>query len=247
VELIVLGSDGTWPRAGGAASGYLLRHEDSALWVDAGTGTLSNLQRHVGVFDVDALVLSHAHQDHFLDLFPFFYARWLSSDGHPARPLPVFAPPGLVERAADLMTEDARERLGLVFEPRPVEPGETFEAGAFTVRTAPMRHYLPTLGIRVEAGGSAFAYSADTAPTGELVSLAAGADVLVAEATLTARGDPGVLHLSAAEAGEHATAAGVGRLVLSHLRDERNRAGERAAGGFGGRIDVAEEGMVVTP
>jgi ribonuclease BN (tRNA processing enzyme) len=245
VELIVLGSDGTWPRAGGAASGYLLRHEGFALWVDAGTGTLANLQRHVGIEDVGALVLSHAHLDHFLDLFPFFYARWFGSTGAP--PTLLFAPPGLVDRAIQLLPPDAWERVPDVFDVHEVGPGETFGAGPFTVRTALMRHYVPTLGMRIEAGDAAIAYSADTAPTDALVRLAAGADVLVAEATLAGRDGTKTLHLSAVEAGEHAARAGAGRLVLSHLRAERERAAERAAGAFHGDIAVAEEGLVVTP
>jgi ribonuclease BN (tRNA processing enzyme) len=245
VELIVLGSDGTWPRAGGAASGYLLREDGFTLWVDAGTGTLANLQRHVAIEDVGALALSHAHLDHFLDIFPFFYARWFGEDRRP--PTPLYAPPGLLDRAMALLPPEAQDRIPSVFELHEVEPGASFEPGPFTVRTALMRHYVPTLGMRIEAGGAAIGYSADTAPTDALVQLASGADVLVAEATLASRDGLDTLHLSAAEAGEHAAEADAGRLVLSHLRVDRERAAERAAGTFGGTIDVAEEGLVVRP
>jgi ribonuclease BN (tRNA processing enzyme) len=244
VELIVLGSDGTWPRAGGAASGYLVRHDGFTLWVDAGTGTLANLQRHVAIEDVGALALSHAHLDHFLDIFPFFYARWFGSPDRP--PTPVYAPPGLLQRAVALLPAEAQERVPRVFDLHEVEAGESFHPGPFTVRTAAMRHYVPTLGMRIEADGAAIGYSADTAPTEALVELAAGADVLVAEATLASRDGLETLHLSAAEAGEHAAGADAGRLVLSHLRAERDRAAERAAGAFRGDIAVAEEGLVVT-
>jgi ribonuclease BN (tRNA processing enzyme) len=244
VELTVLGSDGTWPRAGGAASGYLVRQDGFALWVDAGTGTLANLQRSISIADVGALALTHAHLDHFLDLYPFFYARWFGTPDQPRTP--IYAPPGLVDRALDLLPPEAKERVPGVFELHEVEPGQTFEAGPFTVRTSLMRHYVPTLGMRIEAGGASIAYSADTAPTDSLVSLASGADMLVAEATLAARDGADTLHLSAVEAGEHAAGADVGRLVLSHLRAERDRAAERAAAAFHGDISVAEEGMVVT-
>jgi ribonuclease BN (tRNA processing enzyme) len=244
VELTVLGSDGTWPRAGGAASGYLVREDGFALWVDAGTGTLANLQRTVDIGEVGALALTHAHLDHFLDLYPFFYARWFGTPDQPRTP--VFAPPGLLGRALDLLPPEAKERVPSVFDIHEVEPGETFHPGPFTVRTALMRHYVPTLGMRIEAGGASIAYSADTAPTESLVALASGAEVLVAEATLAARDGAETLHLSAVEAGEHAAGADAGRLVLSHLRAERDRAAERAAAAFRGDISVAEEGMVVT-
>lgn len=243
MELTVLGSDGTWPRAGGAASGYLVREDGFALWVDAGTGTLANLQRTVSIADVGALALTHAHLDHFLDLYPYFYARWFGTPDLPRTP--VYAPPGLLARALDLLPPEAKERVPAVFELHEVEPGDMFHAGPFTVRTALMRHYVPTLGMRIEAGGRSIAYSADTAPTDSLVTLASGADVLVAEATLAARDGAETLHLSAVEAGEHAAGADVGRLMLSHLRAERDRAAERAAAAFRGDIRVAEEGMVV--
>jgi ribonuclease BN (tRNA processing enzyme) len=202
------------------------------------------LQRTVSIADVGALALTHAHLDHFLDLYPFFYARWFGTPDQP--PTPIYAPPGLLNRALELLPPEAKERVPSVFELHEVEPGETFEAGPFTVRTALMRHYVPTLGMRIEAGGASIAYSADTAPTDSLVKLASGANVLVAEATLAARDGAETLHLSAVEAGEHAAGADVGRLMLSHLRAERDRAAERAAAAFRGDIRVAEEGMVVT-
>ena len=76
MELTVLGTGGGWAMANGAACGYLLQHDGFNLWVDAGTGTLANLQAHVAIPDVDAVVISHRHFDHFLDLYPYFLARY---------------------------------------------------------------------------------------------------------------------------------------------------------------------------
>src|SRR5687767_4400840 len=72
MELTVLGACGTYPGPGGACSGYLLQHEGFNLWMDAGHGTLSELQKHIPVSEVDAVFLSHAHPDHFVDMYPFF-------------------------------------------------------------------------------------------------------------------------------------------------------------------------------
>ena len=88
MELIVLGSSGTWPNAGIATSGYLVRHDGFNLYMDAGTGTLANLQKHIAIEDVDAIVVSHEHPDHFVDLYPFFYAWHYGELGEPG--LPVF-------------------------------------------------------------------------------------------------------------------------------------------------------------
>jgi ribonuclease BN (tRNA processing enzyme) len=246
MELVVLGSDGTWPRAGGAASGYLVRHDGFTMWVDAGTGTMANLQRHAGVLDVDALVISHAHADHFVDVYPFFYARLFDPAG-PAT-LPLYGPTGFLEFASRILSNGGTDDLHQVFDWHPIEPGATFEAGPFRVATAPMRHPVPTLGMRFEANGSALAYSADTGPTDELVSLAHGADLLLAEATmLEATTRSSELHLSGAQAGEHAARADAGRLMLTHIRTtDRERLAELAGDAFGRSVELAELGEVTS-
>ena len=68
VTLTVLGCSGTYPDDGGACSGYLVRSPGASLVVDLGAGSLSNLQRHLAIGEVDAVVLSHVHPDHWLDL-----------------------------------------------------------------------------------------------------------------------------------------------------------------------------------
>jgi ribonuclease BN (tRNA processing enzyme) len=241
VELVVLGSGGGWARPGGAACGYLVRHQGFNLWVDAGTGTMANLQQHVGLLEVDAVAISHRHFDHFLDLYPFFLA--LLFDPERSRKLPLFAPPGMVEHALKLEAELTR-----VFEPRVVEPGHAFEAGPLRVRTALMRHPVPTMGMRLEADGRSLAYSGDTGPTDELEELARGADVLLAEATWVQRAEGWeYIHMTAEEAGQSGRRADVGRLVLTHIwpTNDRSAVEERAAAAFGGPIILAEEGLAV--
>ena len=128
-------------------------------------------------------------------------------------------------------------------------PGASFEAGPFRVRTAPMRHPVPTLGMRIESNASVLAYSADTGPTDELVAVSCGADVLLSEATYAFTGEgPPELHMSPEQAGQHASAAGVGRLVLTHMwpANDRDVAREQAAGAFDGEVIVAEEGLKVS-
>jgi ribonuclease BN (tRNA processing enzyme) len=241
MELVMLGVGGGWARPGGAACGYLVRHDGFNLWIDAGTGTMANLQRHIALEDVHAVAISHRHFDHFLDLYPFWLSRWWV-DQRPG-PLPLFAPPGLFEHAVQL-----EPKLGDAFRPQVIEPGSDFDAGPLRVRTRPMNHPVPTLGMRIEADGIALAYSADTGPTGELVQLSQGADVLLCEATWLERRegwDP--IHLTSSQAGEHATKAGVGRLVLTHIwpATDLNQAELRARETFGGPVTVGEEGLRV--
>ncbi|TMK84792.1 MAG: MBL fold metallo-hydrolase [Actinobacteria bacterium] len=240
MELIVLGAGGGWARPGGAASGYLVRADGFNLWIDLGTGTLANLQRHVGITDVDAVIVSHRHFDHFLDVYPFYLARWYGTD---QPPIPLFAPPGMFEHALPL-----EQDLPRAFQATVIEPGDGFEAGPFRVRTAPMRHPVPTLGMRLECEGRALAYSADTGTNDELVRLAAGADVLLAEATWIeppSWAEP--IHMTASETGEAARRAGAARLVVTHVWPENPRevVRERAGAAFGGDVELAVEGMRV--
>jgi ribonuclease BN (tRNA processing enzyme) len=240
VELIVLGSGGGWARPGGAACGYLLSHDGFNVWVDLGTGTMANLQRHIELQDVHAVVVSHRHFDHFLDLYPYYLAEWWVTD---RSPIPLFAPPGMFEHALQL-----EPALGTGFDLHVVTPGETFEAGPMVVRTAPMNHPVPTLGMRFEADGGVLVYSADTGPTDALVELARGARVLLSEATWLQRPAwAGDIHLTATQAGEHAARAGVDHLVLTHIwpaYDVRTSA-ENAAQTFGGQVSVAKEQMKI--
>jgi ribonuclease BN (tRNA processing enzyme) len=92
LSVTVLGCDGSYPGPGGACSGYLVRGGGVTLWLDAGSGTMANLQRHVALDDVDAVVVSHEHPDHWTDL-EAFYAACAYVIGRSG--IPVYAPSGL--------------------------------------------------------------------------------------------------------------------------------------------------------
>lgn len=242
MEILVLGSDGTWPRAGGAASGYLIRHGGFTVWQDMGTGTMANLQLHVDLFDVDAVAVSHVHADHFVDLFPYFYARRYGRAA-PAPRIPLVVPTGTEERIRSMLSDAGWEEFPACFELLEVEPGDALELGPLRVTTARMAHPVPTLGMRYEVDGTSLAYSADTGPTDELVDLARGADLLIAEATWLGDGKdfPPDLHMTAREAGEHAAKAEAKALMLAHIQPiyDRDHSREEASGAFDGPVDVA--------
>ena len=242
MRLTVLGTGGGWARRDGAASGYLLQEDGFNVWLEAGTGTMANLQRHLDLLDIHAVIVSHQHFDHFLDLYPYFLSRQYGRTEVPP-PLPLYAPPGMLDHARSLEPE-----LGNAFDLTEVVPGEDFAVGPFTVRTAPMVHPVPTLGMRFETDGVAFAYSADTAPTEGLDRVARGADVLLSEATwLEPRPQAPPMHMTAAEAGERATAAGARRLVLTHIWPtlDLGEMVHRASEAFDGPVEAAVEGMRV--
>jgi ribonuclease BN (tRNA processing enzyme) len=244
VELTILGSSGTWPNADLATSGYLVQHDGFNLYMDAGTGTLANLQKHIAISDIDAIAISHEHPDHFVDLYPCFYAWHYGELGEPG--LPVFVPTDFSQRLADLVSIDSQVAMRTAFAFTEVAPGEGFEVGPFRVGTEPMAHLgLPALGFRIEADGQVLAYTGDTGPTHHVEDLARGADVFLAEATWQDRDDLLPFHLSSRQAAAHAHEAGVGRLILTHIWPTLDREVSRAqaAEAFEGPIDVAAEGM----
>lgn len=244
MKLTVLGASGTWPNDGTATSGYLLQHDGFNLYLDAGTGTLANLQRHIDISEIHGVAITHEHPDHFVDLYPAFYALFYGELGKPG--LPVFVPLDFEQKLADVVSVESQVGMRTAFDFRAVPPGDGFELGPFRVKTEPMEHLgLPALGYRFEADGKVLAYTGDTGPAPDVVTLARGSDLFLTEATWQDRDDLLPFHLSARQAAEHAREAGVGRLILTHiwptLDHEVSRA--QAAEEFRGSLDVAIEGM----
>jgi ribonuclease BN (tRNA processing enzyme) len=244
MELTVLGASGTWPTEGGATSGYLVQHEGFNLWVDAGTGTIANLQKHIDIARIDAILISHEHPDHFVDIYPCFYARHYGEMGESH--LPLYSGPDFYKLVSDVLSIDSQVVMSVAFDVHSVDPGDVFEVGPFKVKTEPMTHLgLKALGFRLEAGGEVLAYSGDTGPTHHLETLAKDADVLLSEATWQDRDDLMPFHLSSRQAADHARNAGVGRLVLTHIWPglDHETSIAQAAEEFDGPIDAAFEGL----
>jgi ribonuclease BN (tRNA processing enzyme) len=217
VRLRVLGSNGTYPTPGRPASGFLVRGGGASLWLDAGPGTFTALQHSGDPRDVDALVLTHVHGDHCLDLFPLF--NMLRFDEPSRRGIPVYLPAGAADRLAAFAGAGPDHVFFDVFDFHTVGSGDTARVGPFLLTFGETAHPVPTLAVRVEAGGRALAYSGDTGPGGDLADLAAGAAALLCEATYQgARSPDGYpYHLHAVEAGEIAARAGVARLIVTHV------------------------------
>ncbi|MGH3328372.1 MAG: MBL fold metallo-hydrolase, partial [Streptomycetales bacterium] len=212
MKLTVVGCSGSFPSAESAASCYLVEAEGFRVLLDLGNGALGALQRHVGLFDVDVVLLSHLHADHCLDLCSYYVARKYHPGGIPPR-LPVYGPGGTADRLARAYQSPPEGGVTEVFEFRTLGPG-SFDLGPLAVRLDRVNHPVETFATRLEHGGRAVVYSGDTGHSDALVRLAHGADLLLCEASFEEGWDvaPG-LHLTGGQAGEHAERAGVGRLV----------------------------------
>jgi ribonuclease BN (tRNA processing enzyme) len=243
MRLTVLGCAGSFPGPESACSAYLVEVDGFRLLLDFGVGSMSALQRYAGMHSVDAILLSHLHCDHMLDACLYVVVRRYAPDG-PFPPLPVYAPVGAPERIAAAYGHPD-ESVDDVYTFHALRPG-TFALGPFSVTVDRVNHPVETYGVRIEHGGRVLAYSSDTAPCDALLRLAQDADVFLCEASyLDGEDNPPGLHLTGREAGEIATKAGVGRLVLTHLVTawgDEAATHDAAAGAFDGPVDIARPG-----
>ncbi len=246
MRLTVIGCSGSFPGPDSPASSYLLEQQGFRLLIDLGNGALGPLQRHTRLAGINAICLSHLHADHCLDLCGYWVAQTYAPDG-PGPRIPVFGPAGTAHRMAQAYGLDEHPGMTHAFDFGTLHPG-TREIGPFRVTLAHMNHPVETFGFRIEAGGRAIAYSADTGPTAALTGLARGADLMLCEASfLAGPGLPEGVHLTAGQAAQHAAQAGAGHLVLTHLVpwNDRERSRAEAAAAFGGQLSLATSGLVI--
>jgi ribonuclease BN (tRNA processing enzyme) len=243
MRLTIIGGCGAYPAQGQPCSGYLVEHDGFGLLLDPGYGVATALSR-TDAPRFDAVLVSHGHPDHCADLNPLLRARLMAEP--PVAPLPVHALPGALDAVLAL---DRPEWLEGAIQLRELDAGEELRIGPFGVATALLPHPRPNAGIRIAGGGATLVYTGDCGPSAELVALAAGADVLLAEASYAGEVPHELVGSlsSALEVGRQASDAGVRRLVLTHLMPgtEASHAVQAAARHFTGPIDVARPGLSV--
>ena len=247
MRLTVVGCAGSFPGPDNPASCYLLEADGFRLVIDLGNGSLGALQKYAGLFDIDAVCLSHLHADHCVDLYSYSVARTYAPGGpHPT--IPVYGPAGTAERLGLIHGPDGDE-LGLTkrFTFKTLDPGR-MTIGPFEVRLAHVNHPVETFAFRFAYGGRSLVYTGDTGESDAIPDLAAGADVFLSEAAfLDGPGLPPDIHLTARQAGAYANRADVGKLVLTHLVPGNcpDDARTEAASAFPGALDIAIAGQVL--
>jgi ribonuclease BN (tRNA processing enzyme) len=241
LRLTVLGSSGSYPGPGQACSGYLVQAASPGkgvtnIWIDAGAGTMANLQRHIGLDDVDAIVLSHAHPDHWSDLEGFFIAcRYVVERSG----VPVYAPEGL----KDLLRVPGPTSPTLVW--HDIGDGDQVTIGPARLSFSKTDHMLETLAVRVDSDSRSLGYSADSGPGWQLEALGEGINLALCEATFLKDREGSIQHMSARQAGATARAAGAERLLVTHVWPTIDHADTRAEAeeAFRGPVDVAVQNM----
>jgi ribonuclease BN (tRNA processing enzyme) len=240
MKITTIGWWGAYPNANEATSGYLLESEGYRVLIDCGSGVLSRLQNYIELKDLDAVVLSHYHWDHVADIGCLQYASRILMDlGQREKPLPIY---GHAEDDNLKGLDYLQYSKGYA-----IDPNTPLQLDSLAFRFGRNDHPDPCFSMRVEKDSRCFVYIADTGYTEDLVEIARGADLLLCESSLydEYRGRiPG--HLTAGEAGQIAAAAGVRRLVLTHLPHfgTHRLLLEQAAVKFSGKIELAATGKV---
>lgn len=247
MRLTVLGRSPARPNPSEACAGYLVEGGGARLLLDIGPGVVAQLLALAQPQDLDAVVISHMHPDHMLDLVTLRYS-------YPWRTLPraerllVMVPPGSADQLIDLARgAGGRRHFEDVYRLAEHDGHSPMAFGALTLTPVETKHFIPCWGFRAEADGRVLAYTADTAPCDALQALAEGADLLLSEATLRSLDEDASPpqprgHLLPAEAGSAARDAGSRRLILTHLpvEDGAAWAREEAAAAFGQHVEIAE-------
>lgn len=247
MRLTVLGSSGSFTAAGSVCSGYLVRTQQAAVLLDAGNGSTANLHKEIRLEDLDAIVISHRHADHCVDLIGLHHA--VRARGPDASGIPLYAPPGVTDVLAELTSREAPYVFEGSFVPQVVQAGDTLAVGDLRVELFDAVHPPPTLSMRVHGDGRTLSYSADSAGGPQLVDAARDADLFLCEATWqgSAEDHPPGIHLTAEAAGSLATEAGVQRLLLTHIAGHLDRrvSLEEAQRTFRGPVGLATDGQTV--
>ena len=247
MKVTIVGCSGSFPGPDSPSSSYLVEAEDDdRVWrvvLDMGSGSLGALQRVADLDHIDAVVISHLHPDHFMDLCGLYVARRYRPDGQVQPPLPVYGPEHTWSRFVGAYGSDtAAEDVAEIFDIRELADGAEFQVGPIRIIPRLVNHPVQAFGLRLEHFGRVFAYSGDTDSCDGLIDLARDADLLLAEASFQeGRDQVRGVHLTGLRAGQAAVQAGAHRLVLTHIpvwTDGDVVHGE-AARAFPGPIEVA--------
>jgi ribonuclease BN (tRNA processing enzyme) len=238
--LTVLGSCGAWPEPGRACAGFLLEYDGYRVVLDLGYAALPELLKHRPAGEVDAVIVTHQHPDHCVDVSALARVRYYVAPEAP--PIPLYCPPGVVDVLRAL---EPRPDPATVFDVRDL--AEAREVGPFRLETVALPHYVTNLGVRLSTPDLAVAYTGDSGPGPELAALATGTDLFISDATLQGP-SPATSPRYVMTATEAARgAAGAKRLLLTHFWPGSDRAVSLAEARqvFEGEVITAEEGLVI--
>ena len=265
----VLGAAGGYPYGGHACSGFLLGASSLNVLMDCGPGVALRLLERMRAEELDAVILTHLHPDHVLDLIPLGYAlmtEWIAR--RKKRRIRLYMPEGglsFLESFAGLFghkrwifddaergpgydalrcaVRDGRDWMFEVFDASEFRPGADIDLGALRLATIPADHAPGAVCLRIDHDGSRLVYTGDTRPFDGLPEFCRNADLLIAEGHFSGSHPPSGVHMTPRQAGQLAQSAGAKCLLLTHIAAAEDGASalREVKSEFDGPVDLALE------
>lgn len=209
MKITIIGCDGAYPRVNGATSAYLIEDKETKVLLDCGSGSIARLQNHIRLSELDGVIISHYHRDHYADLECMHFATMLDTFSEKRKEALVIYGPG-----EEQMLTYKKFCIGKTFKKK-----ESFNIGSLTFTTHINKHGIEAYSIKItNEEGKSIVYTGDTGYYNELPEFCNGASILIAEASCY-EDERGRMsgHMTAIEAATVAKESNVNTLVLTHL------------------------------
>lgn len=244
LQLDIIGCAGSYPAPHSACSSYLVRSGMTSILFDTGNGSQTNLYSHIDPADLDAIVISHGHSDHFADLVGIYhYLKYASA---PKSPISIFAPEDVFDKLKYLLKPGLLDST--IFALNPTRPNSEAVVNNISLRFFEANHPVPTLITRISDGNSTMCYGADGDVNEHLEAASDGVDLLLGESTWVERGKsfPKGLHLDARSLALLARGANVKSVVITHIAfpADKIKILEIVRQNYSGNPELAREGSV---
>lgn len=247
-KVIILGSSNAVPTIEHENTHLVIVGEERTILVDCVSTPVVRLeQAGVDFNSLTDIVITHFHPDHVAGVPLLLMDMWLMGR---SKPINIHGLHHTMDKLEALMGfygwDEWPNFFPVGFYRLPAaELTPLLDCADFNVRSSPVHHMIPTIGLRVECkrSGTMLAYSCDTEPCEQTVRLSEGANVLIHEAAGATFG-----HSSAEQAGEIAAKAGVGKLYLIHYPSGRYAKGDlvaEAKRNYSGEVILATDFMTI--
>ena len=244
LTVMVLGCSGSYAAPNNPCTGYLVRSPGASVLLDCGPGTLGPLQESIDLADLSAIIATHCHPDHWLEL-PVIRNVFIWFVPRSAVPVYGTAETRAMDRAITVLRSGSQDPLAWTV----IDASSEVTVGDQRWSFATTDHPVETMAVRVDSGGRTFAFSSDSGPGWDFRSLGEGIHVAMCDASHSRDSEgQGIPHMSAREAAGAASVAGAERLVLTHLAPGCDPEAQLAEAGavFDGDVDVARPGLLIT-
>ncbi|GAU79481.1 MBL fold metallo-hydrolase [Fusibacter sp. 3D3] len=210
MKLTIVGSRGAYPLEGEATSCYLIQDNDTNIVLDFGAGSLAKIQQFIALEQIDAVLITHYHPDHFSDIFCLQHAFLIKNQlGEIDKKLRIYAPnhePYFSQMTLEMSSESI-----------PIKGQTVIKLGDMTLEFLETKHIIYSLAIKLTKGDKSIVYTSDTELTDELIEFSKGCHVLLCECSLYQPIPEIKGHMSTLEVEKLIELSGPRMTLLTHL------------------------------